>query len=155
LVSGARSPQYRKPEPYGRDYDRGFRGGRDRGRFEDCFSPLLPAAGMGRGALVELDDHCEIMFKFLIEALQLVIDTFSMLDHIQLHLLLSFMYSWRDCSLTHCVLAMMIHVFALGGSFLQLALCLLHLFLSGVCEEFGDNWFCRLLLYLELLGTSS
>jgi hypothetical protein len=89
--------------------------------------------------LVELDDHCEIMFKFLIEALQLIVDTFILLDHIQLHLLLSFMYSWRDCYLTHCGLAMMIHVISLGGSFLQLALCLLHLFLKQcVCEEFGD-----------------
>nr|ABR16767.1 unknown [Picea sitchensis] len=54
--TGSRSSQYRIPEPYGRDYDRdaphhsgSFRGGRDRGRFEDRFAPPLPAAGRGRG----------------------------------------------------------------------------------------------------------
>jgi hypothetical protein len=43
---------------------------------------------------------------------------------------------------------MMIHAFSLGGSFLQLALCFLHLFLSGVCEEFGD----RLVLNITTLS---
>jgi hypothetical protein len=37
--------------------------------------------------LVELDDHCAIMLKFLIKELQLVVENFSMLDHILLHLL--------------------------------------------------------------------
>lgn len=55
VQKGSFSSQYRIPEPYGRGYDRdahhsgGFRGGRDRGRFEDHFRPPLPAAGMGRG----------------------------------------------------------------------------------------------------------
>jgi len=51
--------------------------------------------------LVELYDHCEIMFKFLIEALKLVVDTSNLLDHIELHLFLSFMSSWRHFYLTH------------------------------------------------------
>jgi hypothetical protein len=49
------------------------------------------------------------------------------------------MFSWRDFYLTHCALATVIHVIALGGSFLQLDLCFLHLFLNGVCEEFGNK----------------
>jgi hypothetical protein len=61
-----------------------------------------------------------------------------MLDHVQLHLLLSFMSSLGDFSLTHCGIAMMIHVLSLRGYFLQLALHLLHLFLSNVYEEFRD-----------------
>jgi len=78
--------------------------------------------------IFELNDHCVVMSKFLIEAFELIVYTFSLLHHNQLHLLLSFMSSSRDCSLKHSGHAMKIHAFSIGGSFLQLHLSLLHPF---------------------------
>jgi hypothetical protein len=83
-------------------------------------------------ALVGLNDHCDITFRFSIESLQLIVDTFSMSYRIQLPLLLFFMSCW------------MIQSFSLEViSCNPFAKCL-HIY-----------WFCRLLLYIELLKTSS
>jgi len=92
--------------------------------------------------LVELDDHCAIMLKFLIEELQLVVENFSMLDHILLHLLWSFLHYWHIVDLMWWFMPFILEFF------LWFSLFLLNMFLNGVCEEFGDI----LVLYILTLS---
>lgn len=56
--------------------------------------PILP--------LVEVDDHCEIMFMFLIEALHLIVDNINLLEKFQLHFMLSFISYLGDIFDTLC-----------------------------------------------------